>query len=90
MTKVIAQENKFTHLSGVTNICTFVLLFIYHHVIQIVVRDQWLRHFDFCDYDQLHILTNPQKPPIAIQSRYLMRPTDPYTVIFCLLILCLP
>ena len=102
MTKVIAQENKFTHLSGVTNICTFVLLFIYHHVIQIVVRDQWLRlasHFDFCGYDQIHISTNPRRPPMAIRSRYLMRPTqsrypmrpaDPYTVILCLFILCLP
>src|SRR2546430_12216808 len=65
MTKVIAQENKSTHLSGITNICPFVLLFIYHHVIQIVVQDQWLQlasHFDFCSYDQLHISTNPRGP----------------------------
>ena len=58
MTKVIVQENKFTHLSDVTNICPIVLLFIYHHVIQIVVQDQWLRlasHFNFCSYEQLHI-----------------------------------
>ena len=43
MTKVIAQESKFTHLSSITNICSIVLLFIYHHVIQIVVQDQWLQ-----------------------------------------------
>ena len=58
MTKVIAQESKFTHLSGVINICPIVLLFIYHHVIQIVIQDQWLQlasHFDFCSYDQLYI-----------------------------------
>ena len=67
MTKVIAQESKFTHLSSITNICPIVLLFIYHHVIQIVIQDQWLRlasHFDI-------IL---RRPLIAMASQYLLRP----------------